>query len=163
MTRSDFPTRLAGSRFTSTNESTAEAIKTAITSAYRRNCRIDHLFCAPEVFNDVEMSMQGQRRYADVTVGKVGFSGIEFSSMLGRPIKLFADPDIPKDGNYNIVAGIRMDAWDFKSAEGWPQMLIDGGKETMTEASSNALQGRVGGYGQIICSGLKDNFVLSLQ
>ncbi len=165
MDRTDFPTRLGGHRMTpSANLIVIEAIKEALTKAYRRSCDITHLWCSPEIFNEVEMSLEGQRRYADEKVGKVGFTGLEFTAQSGKTVKLFADPDIPLGpDDEELVFGLSMPKFTFHTAEEWPQWLTaDGQKKFLTEENANAREGRLGGYGNLYTTKPGDHFVLLL-
>jgi hypothetical protein len=152
MSRSARPEVLGGSRLTpSANLIVVEAVKEALVKAYRRSIDVTHLFCSPEIFNEVEMSLEGQRRYADEKVGKVGFTGLEFSSISGKSVKLFADPDIPLGpSGEELVFGLNMPKWTFHTAEEWPMWLTaDGAKKFLTEENANAREGRLGGYGNL--------------
>jgi hypothetical protein len=152
MSRAARPEVLGGSRLTpSANLIVIEAIKEALTKAYRRSIDVTHLWCSPEIFNEVEMSLEGQRRYADEKVGKVGFTGLEFSSVAGKSVKLFADPDIPLGpSGEELVFGLTMPKWTFHTSEEWPMWLTaDGAKKFLTEENANAREGRLGGYGNL--------------
>lgn len=164
MSRTPRPEVLAGSRFTpSANLIVVEAIKEALTKAYRRSMKVSHLWCSPEIFNEVEMSLEGQRRYADEKVGKIGFTGLEFSSQSGNVVKLFADADIPLGpAGEELVFGLDMSTWTFHTAEEWPMWLTgDGSKKFLTEENANAREGRLGGYGNLYPSHM-NQFVLLL-
>ncbi len=165
MDRSDFLTRLGGHRMTpSANLIVIEAVKEALTKAHRRSVDTTHLFCSPEIFNEVEMSLEGQRRYAEEKIGKVGFTGIEFTSQTGKVVKLFADADIPLGpSGEELIFGLNMPKWTFHTAEEWPMWLTaDGAKKFLTEENANAREGRIGGYGNLYCRAPGQNFVLLL-
>lgn len=165
MDRSDFYTRLSGHRMTpSANLIVIEAIKEALTKGYRRSINTSHLFCSPEIFNEVEMSLEGNRRYAEEKVGRVGFTGLEFSSQTGKVVKLFADPDIGLGPNgEELVFGMNLDSWTFHTAEEWPMWLTaDGAKKFAVEENANSREGRIGGYGNLYCRAPGQNFVLLL-
>lgn len=164
MTRTARPEVLAGSRLTpSANLIVVEAIKEALVKAYRRSINVSHLWCSPEIFNEVEMSLEGQRRYADEKVGKIGFTGLEFSAISGKTVKLFADPDIPLGpSSEELVFGLDMNKWTFHTAEEWPMWLTaDGAKKFLTEENANAREGRLGGYGNLYTTNM-NQFVLKL-
>lgn len=165
MDRTNFGTRLSGHRFTGSQLLIQEELKNALTKAFRRNSHITHLFMAPEVFNDLEMSLEGARRYADEKIGRVGFTGIEFVSQSGRTVKCFADPDIRLSPNGNrVVFGLNMDTWKFHTAEEWPMWLTgDGEKKFMTEENANSREGRLGGYGMLYTRAAGENFYLELS
>ena len=166
MDRGIFPTRLAGHRMTPDNNLLViEAVKQALTKAFRRSSKVTKLFCSPEIFNEVEMSLEGQRRYADETIGKVGFTGLEFTKQgSSKTISLFADPDIGLGPNgEELIFGLGMDTWVFHTAEEWPMWLTrDGEKKFMTEENANAREGRLGGYGNLYTTAPGHNFVLLL-
>lgn len=164
MTRTTRPDVLAGSRITpSANLTVVESIKETLVKAYRRSIDVTHLWCSPEIFNEVEMSLEGQRRYADEKVGKVGFTGLEFTSLSGKVVKLFADPDIPLGpSDEELVFGLNMPSWTFHTAEEWPMWLTaDGSKKFLTEENANAREGRLGGYGNLYPAHM-NQFVLLL-
>lgn len=164
MTRTTFPTRQSGHRFTGSKNLVQEEIKIALMKAKRRNCQTDRLFCSPELFNDVEMSLEGQRRYSDETVGRIGFRSIEFVED-GRVVKLIGDPNVPLGlSGEQLVFGLNMDTWKLHTAEEWPMWLTeDGKKKFMTEENANAVEGRLGGYGQHYTTAAGQNFVLALS
>lgn len=153
MTTTTFKTRLAGNRFTGTGLMASEAIKKALANAQRRSVETSHLFCSPEMFNDLEMSLQGQRRYVDEKVGTVGYTALEFTTQGGKTVKAYSDADIPKtmDGVNRVVWGLNMDHFKFHTADEFPMWLAtvaNGSGKFMTEQNANSTEGRLGGYGQ---------------
>jgi hypothetical protein len=167
MTRTAFPTRLGGHRFTPSSPTltVVEAIKEALMNAHRRSCGVTHIFTSPEIFNEVEMTLEANRRYIDEKVGRVGFTGLEFSSQSGKVCKLFSDPDIRKrDADAaEMIYGLNLDKWTFHTAEEWPMWLTaDGDKRFMTEENTNSREGRLGGYGNLYTRSPGDNFVLAI-
>lgn len=165
MDRTDFPTRLAGSRFTGSQNQTQEEIVNALTKAFRRNCRVTHLFTEPEVFAEIALTLEGNRRYADEKIGRVGFTGIEFISQSGKVVKIFGDPNVRKLPNGNTpVWGLALDTWKYHSAQEDPMWLTEDGTQRMTvEANANAKEGRIGGYAEHYTRSPKDNFLLELE
>lgn len=164
MVRTTFKTRLGGHRMTpSANLQVIEAVKEALTKASRRSIDTSHLFCSPEIFNEVEMSLEGQRRYADTKVGNIGFTGLKFVSQQGREVELYADPDIPLGpSGEELVFGLNMESWNFHTAEEWPMWLTGEGKKMLVEENANAIEGRIGGYGNLYTRAAGQNFVLLL-
>lgn len=165
MDRSSFKTRLAGSRFTGQQLLIQEEIKNALTTARRRNIKTTHLFMAPEVLNDLEMSLEGAKRYADEKIGRVGFSGIEFLTQNGQSVKCFGDADIglgPNGGR--MIFGLNLPTFKLHTAEEWPMWLTaDGEKKFLTEENANAREGRIGGYGEHYTNAAGQNWNLELQ
>ncbi len=153
MLRTDFPTRLAGSRFTASNLLVVEAVKKALATAYRRNIETTHLFMPPEVFNDIEMSIQGQKRYTTEKSGGIGYEALLFTTQGGKTVRCYSDADIGKNSTATTkyVWGLNMNHWKFHTAGEYPMWLnkVGGGAgQFMTEQNSNATEGRLGGYGQ---------------
>lgn len=164
MTRTTFPTRQAGHRFTGQKQLIIEEIKDALTKAKRRNCQITEMYCSPETFNDVEMSLEGSVRRTEEKVGRVGFTSLVFVED-GREVKLTADPNIPLGlSGEELIFGLNMDTWKLHTAEEWPMwMTADGEKKFLTEENANAREGRIGGYGQHYTNAAGQNFVLALS
>ena len=167
MDRTPHLTRLGGHRFTGTVATAVNDIKTALASAYRRHCEISHIFCSPEVYNAIELSLQGSKRYITEKTGTVGFEALAFTSQGGKVVKVYQDADIPKspDGTKTLVYGLNLDTWHFESADEYPMWLTsvaNGSTKFMLNASANQSEGRLGGYGQLYTKAPGQNFVLSL-
>lgn len=159
MVRTAHRTKLAGVPIGGLGLQVQEGISKALSVAGRLRVKPTHLFLSPAVFNELDLSLAGQRRYADEKVGGVGFSGIEFANGAGAPVKCYPDIDIKG----RIVRGVDMDGLEFKSADEYPMwMTVDGKKEFFTEANANAFQGRIGGYGQVVPDHFK-HFILDLD
>jgi hypothetical protein len=162
MDRTDHPTRLGGHRFSAGSADLVEEVKVALTKAYRRNADVTDLWTSPEAFDEIEGELGTLRRYSDVKVGRVGFTGLEFTAQSGKVVKLFSDPDIPlsKNGKRQLF-GLNMDRWKLHSALDYPMWLtIDGKKDFMLEQSANQSEGRVGGYAQAYTDAPGEHFVL---
>jgi hypothetical protein len=165
MDRSAHLTRLGGHRFTASTANVADEIKTALAKAKRRNCSVTHLFCSPEVFDEVEAELQTSKRYVDEKVGRVGYTGLEFTTQGGKIIKLFSDSDVRKSivNGRRCVYGLNLDTWKFHTATSYPMWLtLDGKKEFDLERDANQSEGRIGGYGEHYTSAPGENFVLEL-
>jgi hypothetical protein len=165
MDRTKFKTRLGGHRLTpSANLTVIEAVKEGLTKLFRRSVNTSHVFVSPEIFNEVEMSMDSTVRRTEQKVGKVGFEGLAFTSQTGKTVKLYADPDLPLGPNdEELVFFLNMDKWKFHTAEEWGQWLTaDGQKKFMTEENTNAREGRLGGYGNIYTRRPGDQAVMLL-
>ena len=165
MTRTAHPTRFAGHRFTGALAQVHEEVKDALTKAHIRNCKITHLFMRPESFTSLEMTLESNRRYdGEEKVGSVGFRSLEFISQGGQTVKCFGDPDIRLLPNgATPIYGMNLDSWTLHTAEEYPMWLTeDGKKKFMTEENSNAVEGRIGGYGNLYTNSPHDNFVLGL-
>ena len=167
MPRTNFPTRLAGSRFTGSNLMITEAIKKALALGYRRNIETTHIFAPPEVYNDVEMSLGSQRMYTDEKVGTVGYQALNFTMQGGKTVKMYSDADIPRspDASTRYVFGVNLPTWKFQTADDYPMWLASvatGGGKFMVEQNTNSSEGRLGGYGQLYTIAPGQNWNLAL-
>ena len=167
MARTAYPTLLAGSRFTASNLLVVEAIKKALATAYRRKIETTHLFMPPEVFNDIEMSIQGQKRYVEEKVGGIGYQALVFTTQGGKSVKCYADADIPKNSTATTkyIFGLNLPEFKFHTAgeyPGWLNTVANGAGKFMTEQNANATEGRLGGYGQLYTNSPKQHWNLAL-
>ncbi len=161
------PTLLSGSRYTASNMLLVEGIKKALATSFRRRIETSHLFMPPEVFNDLEMSLQGQRRYTEEKVGGVGFTALEFTMQGGKSVKCYSDADIPMNATATTkyVFGLNLKKFQFTTAGTYPDWLntVGGGSgKFMTEQNANATAGRLGGYGNLWTGALKQHWNLAL-
>lgn len=167
MDRSDFPTRLAGSRFTGTVATVTQDIKDALATGYRRNIETTHLFVPPEIYSEIETDIGTARRYTTEKVGTVGYEALVFTTQGGKSVKVYSDADIPKspDGSTQYVFGLNLDTWKFHTADEYPMWLAsvaNGGGKFHVEHNANATEGRLGGYGQLYTHAPGQNWNLAL-
>lgn len=167
MVRTAHPTLLAGSRFTASSLLLIEALKESLTKAHRRKIKTSHLFMPPEKFNTIEMSLQGQKRYAEEKVGGVGFKALVFTTQEGREVKCYSDADIPKNAaaDTEYIFGLNLKEFKFRTAGAYPDWInkvADGAGKFMTEQNANATEGRLGGYGQLYTKALRQHWNLAL-
>jgi hypothetical protein len=167
MLRTAYPTLLAGSRFTSSSLLLIEALKKSLATAHRRKIKTSHMFMAPEIYNDIEMSLQGQRRYVEEKVGNVGYKALVFTTQDGKEVKCYSDADIPKNATATTryVFGLNLKEFKFRTAGAYPDWInkvADGAGKFMTEQNANATEGRLGGYGQLYTKALRQHWNLAL-
>lgn len=159
MARTADPIRLGGLRVGGLNLLIEEAVKKALTESYYEDAEITHLFMNPSDFNNLDLSLGSQRRYADEKVGSVGFTGLQFvSGSNAQPVKCFQDPDCPA----SVIYGVQMDTWKFSSAGEYPDFLNINGNRYEQEEASNSFEGRIGGYAQMYTTAPGKNFRLDL-
>jgi hypothetical protein len=167
MPRTAHPTLLSGSRFTASNLLLVEALKSSLATAHRRKIKTSHLFMPPEKYNDIEMSLQGQRRYVEEKVGSVGYKALIFTTQDGREVKCYSDADIPKNATAttSYIFGLNLKEFKFRTAGAYPDWInkvADGAGKFMTEQNANATEGRLGGYGQLYTKALRQHWNLAL-
>lgn len=166
MLRTAHPTRLSGSRFTASGLQLIEGIKKALAQAHRRNIKTTHIFAPPEVYNDIEMSME-TKKFVTEKVGTVGYEALQFTTQGGKSVKLYSDADIRKspDAATKYIWGLNIDTFKFHTAEEWPLWLntvAQGGGKFMVEQNANASEGRLGGLGNHYSTAAGQNWVLSI-
>jgi hypothetical protein len=160
MTRTTFPSRLAGLRVDGTGLLIEEAVKKGLKEAsYEDAASVSHIFMAPDNFLDLELSLGTRMRYVDTKIGNVGFTGIRFTAHGGSPVEIYTDPDITTGD----VWGITMDSWKFHSAGEFPDFLTLSGQPNLRpEESTNSFEGRIGGYAQLYTDAPGANFYLKV-
>lgn len=102
-----------------------------------------HILCGTQKHDELDTILGTNRRYADVKVGEVGFTGIKFVST-GGETPVLPDPDLDEELIYAITA----DKLVFASAGEYPDWLTMDGKRMESEEASNSFMGKIGGYSQ---------------
>lgn len=104
--RSVYSSRLAGLRYPASGNASGplqETLIRALAHAGINECDITHGFVHPTVYADLLVALEGQKgiREASVSVGKIGFTGIEVATGYTRqPVKIFSDGDAPAGRGY---------------------------------------------------------------
>ena len=156
--RSTDPTRLAGSRISATTLQIEEAVKKALQVGVRNGCKTSHIFMNDKNFLDLDLSLGSQKRYVDTTTGKVGFTGIQFVGHGSKPVEVYPDPNCP----LNIAYGVQMDQWTIEGPGQFPFIDATDGDKILREESSDAFEGRIKSYHQMICKSPGRNWRLAL-
>lgn len=158
----------SGSRFTGDENQIGEEILRVGTELYKRNVMPTDIFLDPDLFQEFANSLESQRvRTAEERVGKVGYTGLEVVMQNGKTVKVWGDPSIRRapDGK-RLVWFLNLDYWSFVSMEQFPMWLTSDKTKSesfMTEANANALQGRLGGYPQLVCTNFMQQALLKLD
>ena len=148
LTRTTYRNRLAGVPVDLTGKQVKEGIRRLLTVGRQFGAKPTDVFVSPQRFEDLDLDLGSQLRYADAKVGSVGFTGIKFNQHRGAPVNVWADPDIP---DVNDVYAPNMRDFKLRTAGEDPMwMTVDGSREWRIEDSNNALEGRIGGYGAAI-------------
>jgi hypothetical protein len=140
--------RLAGVRVGGKGLQIEDAVKRALTECANLGADPSHVFMHPDDFYSLEMANQTKKfgTALNETVGKIGFSGLEFVKPGGTSVRVFPDADCPKGKIYLL----KLDDIVLRTAGAFPDFLtLDGTKYDM-EPTANAFQGRMGGYGQFV-------------
>jgi len=106
--RTTYTSRLAGLRYPASGNASGalqETLIRALAHAGINQCDITHGFIHPTVYADLLVALEGQKgiRETTVSVGKIGFTGIEVATGYTRqPVKLFSDGDCPAGRGYFV-------------------------------------------------------------
>jgi hypothetical protein len=152
------PVRLAGCRISATTLQIEEAVKKALQVGVRNGCKTSHIFMNDKNFLDLDLSLGTAKRYVDTTTGKVGFTGIQFVGHGSKPVEVYPDPNCP----VNIAYGVQMDGWTIEGPGQFPFIDATDGDKILREESSDAFEGRIKSYHQMICKSPGRNWRLAL-
>lgn len=149
--RSTDVTRLAGVRFNGTSESIEEALIDASSLVAREGGQPDMCFCTFTTWAALEKSLGAKVQYVDVKHDEadIAFAGIKIHAPYG-PITVIPDRNCPSQ----IAYLLQMDTWKFRSLGKAPHILTYGleGLEGLRVGSADALEIRIGYYGNLICN-----------
>lgn len=152
--------RLGGIRVDISTYSAWEGFCKAHMLAWREGAEVDYWFCNPDHYANVENELGSKVHYVDIKndVG-IGFNGIKVTGGGGKPATLLPDPWCP----YGYSFGLQMDTWLMRSLKKAPRLL---GKEEFhgmpPEATSDAMEIRVGGYFNLGCYGPGKNCIATM-
>lgn len=152
--RSVDPTREAGVRHTTA----ATTMRTALTDfarvLSRNGAKPTHYFMPPEVWTVLLDELQTNSVTYDKllangpkgSIAEIGFKAIDFMTAHGL-VKLVADIDCPAA----TVFALKMSTWKMASRGALPGWLDDDGQKMLREANADAIEGRIGYYGNLVC------------
>lgn len=160
--RSTDVTRLAGVRFVGTSESIEEALIDGASLVAREGGMPDMCFMNFTSYAALEKSLGSKVQYVDVKheEADIAFAGIRIHAPYG-PITIIPDRSCPTATAYLL----QMDVWKFRSLGKAPHVLTYGleGLEGIRVGTADALEIRIGYYGNLICSAPGWNCVITLS
>jgi hypothetical protein len=160
--RSADPTRLGGLRFNATSYTIEEGMTLALAYANREGARPDLCIMDFNSFAALVNSLGAKVQYVEVKHDEVdvAFEGVRFHSAYGY-ITVLADRSCPAQTAYVLTT----DTWKLRSLGKVPHVLTYGieGLEGLRVGNSDALEVRMGYYGNVICSGPGLNMVVTLS
>ncbi len=155
-------TRLAGVRFNGTAESIEEALIDASSLVAREGGQPDMCFMNFSSYSALEKSLGSKVQYVDVKheEADIAFAGIRINAPYG-PITVIPDRNCPSLTAYLLS----MDTWKFRSLGKAPHILTYGleGLEGLRVGTADALEIRIGYYGNLICNAPGWNCVVQLS
>lgn len=160
--RSADPTRLAGCRFNASAYTIEEGITNALAFLNREGGKPDLLVMDFASYAALVNSLGAKVQYVQVKHDEVevAFEGITFQSAYGK-VTVLADRSCPPATGYLLT----MSTFKLRSLGKVPHILTYGmeGLEGLRVGSADALEIRIGYYGNLICSAPGWNCVVSLS
>lgn len=160
--RSTDVTRLAGVRYDGTAETIEEALIDAASLVAREGGQPDMCFMPFASWAALEKSLGSKVQYVDVKheEADIAFAGIRVHAPYG-PITVIPDRNCPAQTAYLL----QMDTWKFRSLGRAPHILTYGmeGLEALRVGTADALEIRVGYYGNLVCNAPGWNCVVQLS
>jgi len=154
-------TRLGGIRYDGTAQNPEEALIDGLALMCREGANPDHVFQHTSDFANVEKAMVGRATYDMAKAGedgRIGFRGIRVQHPKGS-VLLLGDQNAPSGRG----CAMTLKTWKLCSIGKAPKLLKYKSSNTyLTETTLDAIQGRVGFYGDLGCwaPGKNGNFGL---
>lgn len=160
--RSADVTRLAGVRFDGSAESIEEALIDAASLVAREGGQPEMCFMSFASYAALEKSLGAKVQYVDVKheEADIAFKALQIHAPYG-PIAVVPDRNCPPLTAYLL----QMDTWKFRSLNKAPHILQYGleGLEGLRVGNADALEIRIGYYGNLVCCAPGWNCVVSLS
>lgn len=160
--RSADPTRLAGCRFNATSMTIEEGLTNALAFLNREGGKPDLAIMDFASYAALVNALGAKVQYVQVNHDEVevAFEGITFQSAYGR-VTVLADRSCPPQTCYLLT----MNTWKLRSLGKVPHILTYGmeGLEGLRVGNADALEIRIGYYGNLICSAPGWNCVVQLS
>lgn len=160
--RSADPTRLAGCRFNAQSYTIEEGMTQALAFLNREGGKPDLCIMDFASYAALVNALGAKVQYVQVNHDEVevAFEGITFQSAYGR-VTVLADRSCPPQTAYLLT----MSTWKLRSLGKVPHILTYGmeGLEGLRVGNADALEIRIGYYGNLICSAPGWNCVVQLS
>jgi len=160
--RSADPTRLAGLRYNAQAYTIEEGMTNALAFGNREGAKFDLCIMDFASYAALVNSLGAKVQYVQVKHDEVevAFEGISFQSAYGR-ITVLADRSCPPQSAYCLT----MSTWKLRSLGKVPHILTYGmeGLEGLRVGNADALEIRIGYYGNLICSAPGWNMIVQLS
>lgn len=140
-------TRLGGLRSDGSAKPIEEALIDAAVLVAREGGKADVCFMSYKQYANLEKALGSKVQYVDVKANaEIAFRGILINGPRG-PIKVIPDQNCQA----NVAWMLQLDSWKLYSLGKAPQILDADGMKMLREASSDAVEVRVGYYAQVGC------------
>jgi hypothetical protein len=148
--RSVDPVRLAGLRYDGSAESVEEAAIDACAFLDREGGSPSIAVTNPVSFAALEKSMGAKVQYVDMKAGKegqIGFRGIQINAP-GGVVTVLSDRSCQAQAMWLLT----METWELKSLGEAPHVLNYGDGQQLRVYNADAVEGRIGFYGNLVCN-----------
>lgn len=160
--RSQDVTRLAGVRYDGSAQSIEEALIDAASLVAREGGEPDMCFMSFASYSALEKSLGAKVQYVDVEheEARIAFAGIRIHAPYG-PITVIPDRNCQARTAYLL----QMDTWKLRTLNRAPHILTYGmeGLEGLRVGNADALEVRIGYYGNLVCNAPGWNCRVELQ
>lgn len=139
--------RLAGIYDDFSAYSIEEALIKGVKDVSLYGGKISHCFVPYDIWSDLELALGSKVQYVNMQVTpEIGFTGIKLSGPKGT-VSVFADGSaLP-----NEAVLMQMDTWVLKSLGEAPRVLNSDGLKYLRESNADAIELRIGLYGNVGC------------
>jgi hypothetical protein len=155
-------TRLAGVRYNGQSETIEEALIDGASLVAREGGQPDMCFMSFASYAALEKALGAKVQYVSVKhdMADIAFAGITVNAPYG-PITVIPDRNCPSQTAYLLS----MDTWKFRSLGRAPHVLTYGleGLEGIRVGNADALEIRIGYYGNLVCNAPGWNCVIQLS
>jgi hypothetical protein len=161
VTRSQYPSRLAGIYFDGSSYGLAECFERGLARAKLEGVTVDTIWLSPNRFTDLSLDAGSRVTRTQVKFGEFGFTALEMNSAGGKGgvVRFVQEPNF-KDNN---SLGTTKEAWKFHSLNGAPRNLTArAGQQLIIEPARDGWQIRFGWYGDQVCVSPRDNIRFKL-
>ena len=156
------PTRLGGLRYDASAYTIEEGITNALAFGNREGAKFDLIIMDFASYAALVNSLGGKVQYVQMKHDEVevAFDGITFQSAYGK-VNILADRNCPAQTAYCLT----MNTWKLRSLGKVPHILTYGmeGLEGLRVGNADALEIRIGYYGNLICSAPGWNMAVKLS
>jgi hypothetical protein len=152
--RSVDPTRLAGTRLDISSYTIEEGLQQLLRRMGREGAAPDTIWLNQVAMQDLILSLGSKVIYQNLTLGGVGFRAVQINGPKGV-VNVMQDKSCPVDRAYAVTT----DSWKFASLYRAPRILEQDGNRVLRETDADAIEVRIGYYGQVGCMSPVDNGV----
>lgn len=158
VTRSDFPTRLAGIYFDGSSYGLAECLERAAARGKRERCMPDVFWVNYNRFQDLSLELGAKAERDPAKIGEFAYDRIKMYTG-GRQISVMADHNIAD----NKCWALKRDTWKFWSLNGAPRFINkQASANLILEPAADGWEMRVGWYGNLYCDSPGENMNIKL-